>query len=381
MNRYEWIDDPNRFDSLVSELLRVEAYALDTEFHRERTYLPVLGLVQIATPTRIALVDPLAIDLSPLRGVFEGDGVCVMHAASQDLEILELACGAIPRRLFDTQIAALFSGYRVSSLGKLVEGFLGKRLDKSAQLSDWTRRPLPESDLEYAASDVAHLLELRDALQHELRRRARLTWADEEIERLREKDRSPPEPETLWWKLRGKAKLNGRARGIAQVLAIWREDEAKRLNRPARSVLSDMALLALAQRPVKDAAQLRRIRGLDPSRIRRKDALLDAIARGRALPRSAVRLPPQKPTDLPSVDGVIALCLAWLAQRAVEEDLDPGVLGTREEVTQLVLGHPSRLSSGWRRELVGDELSSIIDGTAALAVSGTKLQLLDRNHL
>lgn len=381
MTRYDWIDDRNDFESLVSELLHADAYALDTEFHRERTYLPVLALVQIATPARIALVDPLAVDLTPLRRVFEADGVCVMHAASQDLEILELACGTIPRRLFDTQIAALFSGYRISSLAKLVEGFLGRRLDKSAQLSDWTRRPLPETDLEYAASDVAHLLELRDALREGLRRRSRLAWADEEIERLREKDRSPPDAQTLWWKLRGKAKLTGSARGIAQVLAIWREEEAKRLNRPPRSVLSDMALLALAQRPVKDAAQLRRIRGLDPSRIRRKDDLLAAVARGRALPRSAIRVPPKKPDDLPSVDGVIALCLTWLTQRAFEEELDPAVLGTREEVTQLVLGQPSRLSAGWRRELVGDELSSIIDGRAALVVAGTKLQLLDRNHL
>ena len=223
-----------------------------------------------------------------------------------------------------------------SSLGKLVEGFLGVRLDKSAQLTDWTRRPLPEAELDYAASDVAHLLALRDALLDALERRGRLVWAEEEIERLRDKDRSTPDPQTLWWKLRGKTKLNGRARGVAQELAMWREEEAKRRNRPPRTVLSDMALLALAQRPARSPGQLRGIRGFDARRFKKTDDLLAAIARGLQLPRSAVRTPPKKPENLPSVDGVISLCMAWLAQRASEESLDVTVLGTRDDVTNLI---------------------------------------------
>jgi ribonuclease D len=378
MNDFHWIDTQAELETLIDELCETDAYALDTEFHRERTYLPVLALIQIATPDGISLVDPFAVDVRPLQRVLERDNVCVMHAAAQDLEILELECGAAPRRLFDTQIAALFCGYRTSSLGKLVEGFLGLGLDKSAQLTDWTRRPLPDADLSYAASDVAHLLELRDTLSRDLRTRGRLEWAGEEIERLRAKDRTPPDPRTLWWKLRGKAKLNGKARGVAQELAAWRDDEARTRNKPVRSVLSDMALLSLAQRPVRDAGQLRAIRNFDARRFKHTEALLAAVQRGVRLPRSDVRLPPQKPANLPNVDGVIALCLAWLAQRALEEDLDITVLGTRDDVTNLVLGQVSRLSDGWRHQLVGGELSSIIDGTAALRVRGTELELVDR---
>jgi len=280
--------------------------------------------------------------------------------------------------MFDTQVAALFCGYRPSSLGKLVEGFLRIQLDKSAQLTDWTRRPLPPEDLRYAASDVAHLLELRDTLVSRLGEQGRLVWAEEEIERLRSKDRSPPEPETLWWKLRGKTKLNGRARGVAQELAAWRDRVAKKQNRPARTVLSDMALLALAQRPARDAEQLRGVRNFDLRRFKHTEELLSAIHRGTQLPKNAVRLPPKKPENLPSVDGVIALCLAWLAQRAGREGLDITVLGTRDDVTSLVLRQPSRLSNGWRDTLVGRELRTIIDGTAALCVNGTELELLDR---
>ena len=378
MTDFDWITDQATFDALVDELSDTSAYALDTEFHRERTYLPQLAVVQLATRDRIALIDALSVDVHALSRAFQSDAVCVMHAGSQDLEILELVSGAVPRRMFDTQIAALFCGYRTSSLGRLVEGFLDVRLDKSAQLTDWTRRPLPDADLHYAASDVAHLLELRDALVSRLDDRGRLQWAEEEIERLRSKDRSPPDPETLWWKLRGKTKLGGRARGVAQELAAWRDQVAKKQNRPPRTVLSDMALLALAQRPARNIEQLRSVRNLDLRRFKHTDQLLLAIDRGTQLPKSAVRLPPKKPDNLPNVDGVIALCLAWLAQRAGEEDLDMSVLGTRDDVTNLVLDQTSRLSDGWRDALVGRELRSIIDGAAALRVHGTKLELLDR---
>ncbi len=378
MANFDWIADQTEFDALVDELSEASAYALDTEFHRERTYLPQLAVVQLATLNRIALVDTLAVDVHALGRAFDTDAVCVMHAGSQDLEILQLGTGTVPRRMFDTQIAALFCGYRTSSLGKLVEGFLGVQLDKSSQLTDWTRRPLPDADLRYAASDVAHLLELRDTLAGRLEERGRLAWAEEEIERLRSKDRTPPDPDTLWWKLRGKTKLNGRARGVAQELAAWRDQVAKKQNRPPRTVLSDMPLLALAQRPARNIEQLKGVRNLDLRRFKQTDQLLAAIERGAQLPKEAVRLPPKRPENIADVDGVVALCLAWLAQRAGEEALDMSVLGTRDDVTSLVLHQPSRLSKGWRDTLVGRELRAIIDGTAGLRVNGTKLELLDR---
>lgn len=381
MPDFDWITQQGDFEELVEELCQTKAYALDTEFHRERTYLPHLALVQLATPDRIALVDAIEVDVRALSRVFETEAVCVIHAGSQDLEILELECGLVPQRMFDTQIAALFCGYRTSSLGKLIEGFLGIQLDKSSQLSDWTRRPLPADDLRYAASDVAHLLELRDALLSRLAEQDRVDWAEEEIERLRSKDRSAPEPETLWWKLRGKTKLHGRARGVAQELAAWREGLAREKNRPTRTVLSDMALLSLAQRPARNVQQLSGIRNFDIRRFKYSDELLAAIERGIQLPKDEVRMPPKKPENLPSVDGVIALCLAWLAQRAGREGLDVTVLGTRDDVTNLVLQQPSRLSKGWRDTLVGQQLRAIIDGTAALRVNGTELELLDRMPL
>jgi ribonuclease D len=378
MPSFDWIAEQSELEALVETLVHTEAYGLDTEFHRERTYRPELALVQIATQDRIALIDPLAVDVRPLARALRSDAVCVIHAASQDLEILQLECGVVPARLFDPQIAALFCGLGTSSLGKLVQHFLGVKLDKSSQLTNWNRRPLPERDLLYAAEDVAHLLALREVCTRTLEDRGRLAWAQEEIERQRSRDRSAAEPGQLWWKLRGKAKLSGRARGVAQELAAWREQMAAERNRPTRTILSDMALLSLAQRPPKDKAQLRGVRGFDAQRFKLTDELLDAVARGVALGPDDVCSPPKLSRLNHSADGVVSLCSAWLSQRAQEEGIDTSVLGTRDDLTALVLGEPSRLSQGWRWELVGRELQALKQGQAALWVDGTELRLVDR---
>src|SRR5690606_26609872 len=99
------------FRDLVARLREQERYAVDTEFHRERTYFPHVALVQIADSHGVALVDALAVDLHPLAEVLEGPGLAVMHAARQDMEVLDRACGTVPSRLVDTQIAAGFLGY------------------------------------------------------------------------------------------------------------------------------------------------------------------------------------------------------------------------------------------------------------------------------
>ena len=198
---YRWVEDAATFRSLVDELGSCETYGLDTEFHREKTYFPHLALLQISWEGGIALVDPLAVDVSPLASVLDGNGVAVLHAAEQDLEVLERACGTVPSRLFDTQVAAGFLGQVSASLVNLVERILGIRLLKGDQLTDWTRRPLSAGQLAYAAGDVAHLLELRRVIGTRLDEMGRSAWAAEEFEILLLRDRSPTEPDEAWWRL------------------------------------------------------------------------------------------------------------------------------------------------------------------------------------
>ncbi|HEX2039355.1 MAG TPA: HRDC domain-containing protein, partial [Acidimicrobiales bacterium] len=243
-----WIDEQAALDDAVEDALGAAEYALDTEFHRERTYYPNLALVQLAWADRLVLVDPYAVDPAPLRRLLEGPGLAVVHAADQDLEVLDVAVGATPSRLFDTQVAAGFLGMSTPSLTTLVERVLGRRLPKGDRLTDWTRRPLTAEQQSYAASDVEHLLAVRAHLVSELEARGRLAWAEQECETLLRRPRGAPEPETAWWKLKETRQLRGRARGIAQELAAWRERRAAELDTPPRFVLSDMALASIAHR-------------------------------------------------------------------------------------------------------------------------------------
>ncbi|MBX7161268.1 MAG: HRDC domain-containing protein [Acidimicrobiia bacterium] len=354
----------------------VDAYALDTEFHRERTYYPHLALMQIgwdegATSVEV-LVDTLAVDPAPLGGVLGGPGLCVMHAADQDLEILELNCGRVPMHLADTQVAGRFLGFGTASLDSLLRSVLGVKLPKADQLTDWTRRPLSSTAREYAAADVEHLLELDAALDGRLERVGRASWADEEVEELRSKPRTQRDPLTAWWRLKGSRKLRGRARGVAQEVAAWRERTAAAEDRPVRFVLPDLALLGIAGRPPHSVDELRAVRGLDGRHTRKSAAteILDAISRGEVLTGDELRLPPVTEGER-APKAVVSLALAWIAHRADELDLDPTLIATRDDVNALLGGGPdSRLRYGWRHEVAGATVQALAGGHLAVAPDG-----------
>lgn len=379
---FQWIDDARGLDELISHLHRVEAYAVDTEFHRERTYHPRLALLQVATPAGIWLVDPLAVDPAPLAVVLEGPGLAVLHAADQDLEVLQRACGTVPGRLFDTQLAAGFVGMSNPSLLALTERLLRRRLVKGDRLTDWTRRPLTADQQSYAAADVEHLLELRDRLVADLVARDRLGWAEDECELLRARARTPAEPETAWWRVKEARSLRGRARGVAQEVAAWRERRASLVDRPARFILPDLALAAVAQRPPRRLADLQGVRGLD-GRIPKGEAgaeLLAAVERGRNLAEADLRLPPVDEVDR-RLRPAITLVSAWIGQLAADLALDPALLATRADLQAFLRGEPgARLANGWRRDLVGEAVARLVDGRAALAFDGAELVLEDRRR-
>src|SRR5262249_6331119 len=146
------------------------------------SYFPHLALVQLAWPGGAAVVDPLAVDVSPMRRLLEGSGLAICHAADQDLEVLQYACSAQPSRLFDTQVAAAFTGLGFASLSRLVQALVGKTLPKGDRLTDWTKRPLDASQIAYAAADVEHLHAIRDALCARAARSGTLGWVEEECE-------------------------------------------------------------------------------------------------------------------------------------------------------------------------------------------------------
>ena len=367
----------------VAALRGVSAYAVDTEFHRERTYYPKLALVQLAWPGSCLLIDPLAVGLTPLAEVLDGPGVAVMHAASQDLEVLQRACGTVPTTLFDTQVAAGFLGFSTPSLASLADRVLDVHLPKASRLTDWLRRPLDAGQLGYAAADVAHLLELADLLREELDSSGRLGWVEAECEELRTRAWGPPAPEDAWRRLKESRALRGRARGVARAVAAWRERQAAATDQPVRFVLSDMAVVGIAHDAPRTMEQLRRVRGVDTRHLRGaqgKEILL-AVEEGRSLPDDEVREP--RPDDLERRHRpAVALLAAWVSQLARDQRIDAGLLATRSDLVAFVNGDPeARLARGWREELVGRPARRLVEGELALAFDGQGgLSLERRSH-
>ena len=365
---------------MVGALEGVDAYAVDTEFHRERTYYPQLALVQIAWSGGLVLIDPLAVDISPLARTLAGPATAVMHAASQDLEVLQRACGTVPAALFDTQLAAGFLGFSTPSLASLVERVLGVDLPKANRLTDWLRRPLTSDQRHYAAADVLHLLGLAARLEAELEATGRLGWARAECEELRVRRWGPPEPEDAWRRLKDARSLRGRARGVAQAVAEWRERRAAETDQPVRFVLSDLALVGVAQGAPQTAEQLRRIRGVDPRHLRdgQGQAILSAVERGRSVPEAAVRAPRRDQLDR-ELRPAQALLAAWVAQLGRELHLDPGLLATRADLVAFLASDPeSRLAQGWRADVVGEPALRLVRGELALAFDGSGALVLER---
>jgi ribonuclease D len=373
---HRWIDRESDLTAVVDEFAGQPAVALDTEFHRERTYHPQVALVQLSWDEgehqQIVLIDSLAVSLMPLRSLLESDTVVVMHAAAQDLEVLLRACGTLPTRLFDTQLAAGFAGYNGPSLATLVEGVIGVRLPKGDRLADWLRRPISADQQEYAASDVVHLLALHRWLVGHLTRSGRLEWAEDECAELLRKAGAPRQPEEAWWKVKEARQLRGKAVGVAQALAAWRERRAGEVDQPIRFVLPDLALVGIAQRPPTDANELRRVRGLDDRHLRGDAAagILAAVAEGLALPRDRLRFPPPGDVDR-DLRPAVSLISAWVSQLGKQLQIDTTLLATRGDLEALLRGdEDARLTRGWRADVVGQDIRRLVEGRAALSFDG-----------
>jgi ribonuclease D len=358
---------------------------IDTEFMSEGRYRALLCLVQIVvddpsaeSATRIDLIDSLTdVDISPLRELLADPAIeIVLHAGRQDVAILRRAWGTSLTNIFDTQVAAGFAGSGAQTgYGNLLGQILGLRVGKTASYTRWDARPLTEEQLSYAAEDVAHLMELADELQRRLGQSGRLSWAREECRRL-ESATDERDPETAWERLPRLGQLDPRARAVARELAAWRERTAAAEDRPVGSVMADPALVEAAKRQPSSLRALEQIRGIHPSGIRRRgQAILDAIAAGRDAP-PIPREPGRERFD-PADAPLIALAEALLRARALEAGLAYELIASRAEL-ELIIGAtrrgepppPVRTLEGWRSELVGEDLRSLLAGSSSLSVGG-----------
>lgn len=366
---------------------------IDTEFMSEGRYRALLCVVQVVVDdpgapdgTRIVVIDALdRTDPAPVAELLADPAIeVVLHAGRQDVAILRRVWSTEINNLFDTQVAAGFAGASAQAgYGNLLGAILGLRVGKTASYTRWDARPLTGEQLSYAAEDVAHLLELTDELQRRLTGSGRLEWAREECRRL-EAATDERDPWTAWERLPRVSQLDPRSRAVARELAAWREETASREDRPVGSVLADAPLVELAKRQPSTLAELKPIRGLHPSTVRRRgEAILEAIAAGRRatpIPREEARWR-SDPADTP----LIVLAEALLRARAIQAGLAYELIASRSELESVVTasrrGDPDpqvRALSGWREELVGADLRDLLGGRSALSVGPERRLVVDK---
>ncbi len=359
-------------DAATNAWRGVEALALDTEFVRERTFFPKLGLIQVSDGRAAYLLDPLAIaDLAPFAAVLRAPGtVKVVHSASEDLEVFKRALGAVPEPLFDTQIGAALAGVG-GSLGyqKLVAAVLGVELGKGETRTDWLARPLSAAQRSYAAEDVAYLLPVYVRLRDELLRLGRLSWVLEDSAALLSGlTRLEEDPDAAYRRIRGAGRLNRRQLGVLQTLAAWRDQEARRRDLPRSFVLKEDLLLSLATRKPAVAEDLARLPAFDARQAARDGATwLALIEQALARPEAELPEPPERLPFTPVVRQLEDRLRQLVAERAAALGVPPELLSSRRNLGGLLksaLTDPEprlpRELSGWRREVIGEDLLAAV---------------------
>lgn len=360
---------------LVAAVRTAGYLALDTEFVQERSYFPRLGIVQVASAGVEAIVDTMACPVEPVVELLLDPAIeVIVHSGRMDFDILCGRSGSAPTRVYDTQLAAALVGLGdMISYGKLVDRTLGIKLAKLHSRTDWTRRPLSRDQIEYALDDVRHLPAVRARIDADLDALDRNGWARELFAELEDPTvYGPPDPTTVYRRVRGAAALDERPLAILREIAAWREAEAMARDVPRQRIMRDDVLIDIARRRPGKAGDLREMRFLDQREAQKNGAaILDAVRRGAAAPPCEAL--PAARLDEGDAAGVTGLLEAWLLARSVEARIAPRLVATRADLEVLAVGNEGDrarlpLLRGWRFELVGKELVELLDGRKGIAV-------------
>jgi ribonuclease D len=345
---YRLVDQPADWPAVAARLAAAPRLALDLEADGYHRYPERLSLVQVAFPDgEILLLDPLALpDLAALGAALaDPDVPKILHSADYDVRMLDRHLGFRLRNLYDTAIAAQFCGARRLGLANVVAEFLTLDLNKPRRLQtlDWSQRPLEEDALAYAAGDVAHLAPLAGLLAARLAELGRTTWAAEECERLEQVRYVPPDPpEQAFLTVPGSRDLSPAALAVLRELYVFREQEALRIGRPPHHVMSNAALLALANDPLTDPE---RVGGMARRTVsgETRGRLNDALRRGRAAPPVAWPRRAYEVYWTPEARARLTRLKQWRTAEAERLALDPGVVWPAAHLEQVAL-HPARPS-------------------------------------
>jgi ribonuclease D len=359
--------------------------AVDTEFMRETTYWPKLCLIQAAAPGGIeAVIDPMAdgLDLGPFLEVLgDTDIDKVFHAARQDLEIFS-NLGALPRPLFDTQIAAMAAGFGEQvAYDALVRQMLKVDLDKSHRFTDWARRPLSQNQLDYALADVTYLAKLYPTLRQRLESEGRLAWVASEMAALGDPANYDVDPDNAWKRLKPRRHAP-KYLAVFRAVAAWRERTAQTRDQPRGRILKDEAIEEIATQAPTDADGLNRLRSVPKgfSGSRFGPELLAAIGEALADPErfAPVYEKPKAPAQ-PINGAVVELLKVLLKARAEDAGVASKLIATVADLEKIAADDEAETAAlqGWRREAFGEDALKLKRGEIALVLDGGRVRAVE----
>ena len=359
--------------------------AVDTEFMRERTYWPILCLVQVAGPIEAAAIDALApgIDLTPLLALMADESILkVFHAARQDVEIFYNLSETVPTPLFDTQVAAMVCGFGdAASYETLVSKLARTSLDKSSRFTDWSHRPLTERQVRYALADVVHLRTVYEGLQQRLASNGRAGWFAEEMAGLADPATYRNDPGEAWRRFRLRGRVDSRFFGVLRELGAWRETAARQRNLPRARIMRDEAVLEIAAHVPKTTEALARTRSLARGVAEGKlgNEILEAVQRGLANSKALEVPAPSKADARPGLGPLIELLRVLLKHRCEEHQVAQRLVATAEDLE--AIAEDDRASgpalSGWRHEIFGKDALALKHGRLALTVRKNRIALVE----
>lgn len=376
-----YIADQESFEAYCRKAAFCTVLAIDTEFLREKTYYPKLCLLQLSADGEIAVVDPFAISsLDPLAPLLlNEDIVKLLHAGGQDLEIIYHEMGILPKPIFDTQIAAALLGHTQQiGLASLIHAELGVTLKKMDSFTDWSQRPLSESQLNYAAEDVVYLPELFRQMKAKLVEQGRLEWLDHDFAALSDPANYEAGERERYKRLKRGNSLSRRQLAAAREMAAWRELTAQKRNIPRKWVLTDEQIVEACKREPRTIDDLYMVRGMrDKLPVRDARKVLGLVD-------SALDSPPDAWPELDrpakserNVDFQLDLMMALVRLRSKESGIAIPTLASHDDLVKVARGYRDgvELLRGWRRAIVGEELLDLLDGRIRLSLDDGALRV------
>ena len=384
MTSIQYIDTPGQLATLCEQIKKEPWLALDTEFLREKTYYPKFCLLQIATPEWVACIDPIA--LPQLESLFEAIYnpaiVKVFHSCRQDLEIFFQWTGKLPSPIFDTQVAAPLLGFQDNpGYAMLVSSLLSVNLNKAHTRADWSKRPLTEAELEYAADDVIYLCQIYQIMVQKLTALGRIDWLKNDFAELTNPALYKVDPETAWFKIKGKNKLTGKQLSIIQTLAQWREKIAQAEDRPKSWLLRDELLFDLAKLQPETVQELANVRGINERSVNRYGKeLCQLITAAKNRPPIPLHEKDRSAKKSQQEEAILDILTALVRVRAEENALNPTILASRKDLEELLSNGDDEcpLLHGWRYTMAGKELVGLLKGELLLGIDSDKLAIIEK---